>query len=188
MKTVNETLGKIKGEGKIDEVMTGKGAFSKVGFSDTVNALVNDTTFKVKTYGKDGKVNGEVNLSELIRSDLKKTVASAKYPQKSEAAVLDTVDICTKGLAEAIPYIVMEQMKAGKKFDLPAQANVSGSIYLANVPGKVKEIQIRDPKTQQNLGSATITTKDSVQIRAKSPVPAHLQSKVRKDPNGKVIG
>lgn len=187
MKTVNETLGKIKGEGKLDDVMTGKGAFSKAGFSDTVNALVNDTTFKVKTFGKDGQVNGEVSISDLIRDDLKKTLANAKYPQKSEAAVLDTTEICTKGLAEAIPYIVMEQMKCGKKFDLPVQANVGGSIYLANVPGKVKEVQIRDPKTQQNLGTATITTKDSVQIRAKSPVPAHLQTKVRKDANGKVI-
>lgn len=187
MKTVNETLGKIKGEGKLDEVMTGKGAFSKAGFSDTVNALVNDTTFKVKTFSKDGNVSGEVSISDMIRDDLKKTLANAKYPQKSEAAVLDTVDICTKGLAEAIPYIVMEQMKCGKKFDLPTQANVGGSIYLADVPGKVKTVQIRDPKTQQNLGSAVITTKDSVQIRAKSPVPAHLQTKIRKDPNGKVI-
>ena len=188
MKTVNETLGKIKGEGKLDDVMTGKGAFSKAGFADTVNALANDTTFKIKTFGKDGKQNGEVSISDLIRNDLKKTLANAKYPQKSEAAVLDTVDICTAGLAEAIPHIVMEQMKCGKKFDLPAQGNVAGSVYLANVPGKVKEVQIRDPKTQQNMGSATITYKDSVAIRTKSPVPAHLQTKVRKDPNGKVIG
>ena len=187
MKTVNETLGKIKGEGKMDDVMTGKGAFSKVGFGDVVNALVNDTTFKVKTFGKDGNVNGEVNISELIRDDLKKTIANAKYPQKSEAAVLDSIEISTKGLAEAIPYMIMEQMKCGKKFDLPAQSNVGGSIYLANVPGKVKTVKVRDPKTQQDLGTAVITTKDSVQIRAKSPVPAHLQTKVRKDANGKVI-
>ena len=167
--------------------MTGKGAFSKTGFADTVNALVNDTTFKVKTYGKNGEVTGEVSISELIRNDLKKTLANAKYPQKSEAGVLDTTDICTTGLAEAIPYIVMEQMKCGKKFDLPAQSNVAGSIYLADVAGKVKNVQIRDPKTQENLGTAVITTKDSVQIRAKSPVPAHLQTKVRKDVNGKVV-
>ena len=180
MKTINETLGKIKGEGKLDDVMTGKGAFSKTGFGDTVNALVNDTTFKLKTYGKDGAVNGEVSISELIRNDLKKTLANAKYPQKSEAAVLDTVDICTTGLAEAIPHIVMEQLKCGKKFDLPTQANVNGSIYLASVPGKTKTSNVRDPKTQQNLGTSTTTTKDHVQIRAKSPAPAHLQTKVRR--------
>lgn len=188
MKTINETLGKVKGEGKLDDVMTGKGAFSKAGFGDTVNALVNDTTFKVKTFGKDGKVTGEVSISELIRNDLKKTLANAKYPQKSEAAVLDTVEICTTGLAEAIPHFVMEQIKCGKKFDLPQQQNVGGSIYLASVPGKTKVSQVRDPKTQQNLGTSTTTTKDFVQIRAKSPAPAHLQTKVRKDPNGKVIG
>lgn len=187
MKTINETLGKVKGEGKLDEVMTGKGAFSKTGFADTVSALANDTTFKVKTFGKDGKVNGEVSISELIRSDLKKTLDKAKYPQKSEAAVLDSAEIVTTGLAEAIPFIVMEQMKCGKKFDLPMQANVTGSIYLAAVPGKTKVSQVRDPKTQQNLGTSTTTTKDFVQIRAKSPAPAHLQTKVRKDPNGKVI-
>lgn len=187
MKTINDTLGKIKGEGKLDDVLTGKGAFSKAGFSDTVNALVNDTTFKIKTFGKDGQQNGEVNISDLIRNDIKKTLANAKYPQKSESAVLDTVDICTSGLAEAIPYIVMEQMKCGKKFDLPQQFNVGGSIYLASVPGKTKVSQVRDPKTQQNLGTSTTTTQDHVQIRAKSPAPAHLQTKVRKDPNGKVI-
>lgn len=187
MKTINETLGKIKGEDKIDDVMTGKGSFSKVGFSDTVNALVNDTTFSVKTFDKNGNNNGSVNISELIRNDLKKTLTNAKFPQKSEIDVLDTVDICTAGLSEAIPYIVMEQMKCGKKFDLPAQSNVVGSIYLASVPGKTKTSQVRDPKTQQNLGTSTTTTKDHVQIRAKSPAPAHLQTKVRKDPNGKVI-
>ena len=187
MKTINETLGKIKGEGKLDDVLTGKGAFSKTGFADTVNALVNDTTFKVKTFGKDGKQSGEVSISELIRNDIKKTLANAKYPQKTESGVLDTSDICTAGLAEAIPYIVMEQMKCGKKFELPTQNNVLGSIYLASVPGKTKVSQVRDPKTQQNLGTSTTTTKDFVQIRAKSPAPAHLQTKVRKDPNGNVI-
>jgi len=187
MKTVKDTLGKIKGEGKLNDVMTGKGAFSKAGFADTVNALANDTTFKIKTFGKDGKVSGEVSISELIRNDMKKTLANAKYPQKSEAAVLDTSDICTAGLSEAIPYIVMEQLKCGKKFDLPAQANVTGSIYLTDVPGKVKTVQVRDPKTQENLGTATITYKDSVQVRAKSPVPKHLQTKVRKDKNGNIV-
>lgn len=187
MKTVKETLGKIKGEDRINDVMTGKGSFSKAGFADTVNALANDTSFKVKTYGKDGKPNGEVSISELIRQDMKKTLEKAKYPQKSEASVLDTAEICTAGLAEAIPHIVMEQMKCGKKFDLPTQPKVTGSVYLAPVSGKTKTIQVRDPKTQQNLGTAVITTKDSVQIRAKSPVPDHLQTKVRKDANGKVI-
>lgn len=187
MKTVKETIGKIKGD-NLNEVMTGKGAFSKTGFADTVNALVNDSTFKIPTFGKDGNKNGEVSVSELIRNDLKKTFANAKYPQKSEAGVIDTTEICTAGLAEAIPYIVMEQMKCGKKFDLPAQTNVAGSIYLAKVPAKEKVVNVRDPKTQANLGTCVITSKDSVQIRAKSPVPAHLQTKVRKDPNGKVIG
>ena len=187
MKTINETLGKIKGEDNLDKVMTGKGAFSQTGFSDVVNALANDTTFKVKTFGKDGKPNGEVNISELIREDLKTTLANAKYPQKSEVAVLDSSDICTKGLAKAIPYIVMEQLKCGKKFDLPAQANVAGSIYLNEVPGKTKTVTTRDIKTNETTGTTTITYKDSVQIRAKSPVPGHLTTKVRKDLNGKVI-
>lgn len=186
-KMVTEVLGKVKGEDHINDVLTGKGSFSKQGFGDTVNALANDTTFKIKTFGKDGKPNGEVCVSEMIRSDIKKTLEKAKYPQKSEVGVIDTAEICTNGLAEAVQYMVMEQLKCGKKFDLPNQANVTGSIYLKSVPGKVKTTQVRDPKTQQNLGSVTITTKDSVQIRAKSPVPNHLQTKVRKDPSGKVV-
>lgn len=186
-KMVNEVLGKVKGEDKINDVLTGKGSFSQQGFADTVSALVNDTTFKVKTFGKDGKVNGEVSISEMIRSDLKKTLEKAKYPQKSEAGVLDTTEIVTGGMAKSIPYIVMEQIKCGKKFDLPQQGNVGGSIYLNAVPAKTRTSEVRDPKTQEKLGTVTITNKPSVQIRAKSPVPKHLQTKVRKDVNGKVI-
>lgn len=187
-KMVNEVLEKMKGTDKVSEIITGKGSFSKAGFNDLVGAMANDTTFKVKTYdGKTGTETGEVSISELIRSDLKKTLDKANYPQKSEAGILDTCEIVTNGLSEAIPQIVMQQIAAGKKFDLPAQPQVVGSIYLADVPGKVKTSQIRDPKTQQDLGTVTTTSKDSIQIRAKSPCPAHLQTKVRKDPAGNVV-
>lgn len=186
-KMVTEVLGKIKGEDKVNDILTGKGSFSQQGFADTVSALANDTTFKIKTFGKDGAPTGDVSISELIRSDIKKTLEKAKYPQKSEAAVLDTAEIVTTGISKAIPYIVMEQIKCGKKFDLPSLPNVGGSIYLNKVPGKVRTTQVRDPKTQQNLGTVEITTKDSIQIRAKSPVPKSLQTKIRKDPNGKVV-
>ena len=53
-KMVNEVLGKAKGEDKVNEMLTGKGAFSKSAFGDLVNALANDTTFKIKTYDKNG--------------------------------------------------------------------------------------------------------------------------------------
>ncbi len=186
-KNVTEVLEKAKGTDKINEVIAGKGAFSKAGFADLTNALVNDTTFKIDTYGKDGKVNGSVSVSELIRADLKKTMDKANYPQKSEAAVLDTCEIATAGLAEAIPQIVMQQLAAGKKFDLPAQKDLQASIYLQNVPGRVKESTIRDPKTQEVLGSVTTTTKDNIQVKAKTKLSDALVSKVRKDTTGKVV-
>ena len=187
MKTANEVLSKMKGTDKVAEVVTGKGAFSKAGFSDLTSALANDTTFKIKTYDKDGKVTGEVSVSELIRSDLKKTLEKAKYPQKTEAGILDTCEIVTNGLAEAIPQIVMQQIAAGKKFDLPIGEKVQGSIYLKDVPGKKKTVAVRDPKTQESLGTCEITTKDSIAVGVKSQVLPHLQSKVRKDNSGKVV-
>ena len=186
MKSVKDVLSRIKGEGKVTQTVTGKGSFSKTGFGDITNALVNDTTHKVTHFGKDGKEHA-VNLSELIRADLKKTIANAKYPQKSEIAVVDSVDICTNGLAEAIPFIVREQASCGKKFDIPATKEMCGSIYLANVPGRTRTSPVRDIKTQEDLGTTTITTKDSIQVRAKSPVPKHLQTKVRRDKSGKVV-
>ena len=186
-KTVNDVMTKVKGTDKVDEILAGKGSFSRSGFDDLVNAFVNDSSYKVKTYGKDGSVTGEVSISELIRDDLKKTVAKAGYPGKTEASILDSCEIATKGLAEAIPQIVMQQIGTGKKFDLPTQEKVQGSIYLQNVPGKVKDTTIRDPKTQEVLGTVTTTSKDSMMIRTKSPVPSHLQTKVRKDVNGKVV-
>lgn len=186
MKTVEEILGKAKGEKNVTATLTGKGSFSKQGFGELTSALVNDTTFKVKSLAKDGSVV-ETSISELLRKDLKKTLENAKYPQKSEAGVLDTCEISTSGLAEAIPYIVNEQLRCGKKFDMPTQKDMVGSIYLAANPGKTKEVKVRDMKTGQEVGTTTITTKDSVQIRAKSPVPKHLQTKVRKDLKGNVI-
>lgn len=186
-KNVKEVLEKAKGADHVNEIVAGKGAFSKAGFGDLVNALANDTTFKINTYAKDGSVSGSVSVSDLIREDMKKTVEKAKYPQKSEAAVFDTCEIETKGLAEAIPQIVMQQLMSGKKFDLPMQDKVQGSVYLQNVPGKVKETTIRDPKTQTVLGTVTTTTKDNITVRTKSPVVPSLVSKVRKDVNGKVV-
>lgn len=186
-KSMNEVLEKVKGTDKVSEIVTGKGSFSKAGFNDLVSAMVNDTTYKIPTYDKDGNKTGEINISELIRNDLKKTLEHAKYPQASEASILDNCEISTKGLAEAIPHFVMEQIATGKKFDLPTTEKSQGSIYLSEVPGGTKETKIRDPKTQTDLGTITTTSQNSIQVRTKSPVPSHLQVKVRKDPDGNVI-
>ena len=179
MKTVSEVLTKVKGEGKVKDTLTGKGAFSAAGFSDLVNALANDTTFSIPVY-KDGKKVDSVNVSELIRSDVKASIEKAHCPQKSELGVVDTSEIVTKGLARAIPYIVTEQIRSGRKFDLPSGANYEGSIYLTDVPAATKTVAVRDPKTQQNLGEVLIENQAYVQVRAKSKVPEHLQKKTRK--------
>lgn len=180
-KTMKDLLGKDAGK-----MVTGRGVFSKSGFADLVHSLVNDPSYKVGSVNKDGSKN-ELSVHDAIVADLKKTLDTAKYPQKAEAGVLDTVEISTKNLAEVIPHIVMEQIKTGKKFDLPVQENVVGGIYLADNPGKVKTGQIRDMKTGQVTGSYEVTYQDSVQIRAKSPVPKSLQKKVKKDLNGNVV-
>lgn len=188
MKAVNDVLGKAKGTDKINDICTGKGPFSVSGFGDLVNSLANDTTFKIKTFDKDGKPNGEVNLSELIRQDIKSTVEKAKFPQKSEAGVLDSSEIVTTGLAQAIPHIVMQQISCGKKFDLPQGEKVQGSIYLADVKGGEKVSKVRDISTGQELGTSTTVTKDYIQVRAKSTAPnSCIVSKVRKDNNGNVV-
>ena len=186
-KTVNEVLASLKGTGKENDTLTGQGSFSKAGFSDLVTAMINDTSFSIPTYDKDGKVSGSIKPSELARADIAKTVDNAKYPQKSEAAVLNQAEIECKGIASIIPYAVEEYIKTGRKFDLPVQPEFNGSVYLTPVKGTVKEVSIRDPKTQEPMGTCTITSKDSIKVATKSPVPAHLQTKVRKDPSGKIV-
>ena len=181
MKMVKEVLAKVKGEGNELKTLTGKGAFSATGFNDMVNAMATDTSFKIPTFGKDGKKDGEINISELIRDDLKKTLEKAKYPQKSEAGVLDTCDIVTTGLAKAVPQLVMAWIASGRKFDLPNTATSTGSVYLQSVPGGVKTSQVRDMKTGKDLGTVTTTTKDHIEVRTKSSAPDWLKSKVRKD-------
>lgn len=188
MKSVKDVLAKVKGEDKVNQIVTGKGSFSRTGFSDLVNALANDTSFKIPTYDKDGKKLADINLSEYLRRDLKKTLEKANYPQRSEAAILDTCEISTAGLAEAIPYIVMEQMASGKKMDFPRQELIgNASVYLADVPSRTKTSTIRDPKTQENLGTVTTTNKPYIAVKSKSSAPSSLITKVRKDTNGKVI-
>jgi len=187
MKMVNEVLGKIKGEDKINDTLTGKGAFSVTGFNDLVNAMINDTSFKIPTYGKDGKKDGEISISELVRNDIAKTADKAKYPQKSEAGVFNSSEIVTTGLAKAIPYICLTWLAAGKKFELPNTGDMSGFIYLQNVPGGTKVSQVRDMKTGANIGTSETKTKDHIEVRAKSSAPDWLKTKVRKDVNGKVV-
>lgn len=181
MKMVKDVLENIKGKDNVDKTLTGKGAFSQTGFGDMVNAMATDTSFKIPTYDKDGKKDGEINISELIRDDIKKTLEKAKYPQKSEAGVLDTCDIVTTGLTKAIPQLVMAWVAAGRKFDLPNTATSTGSVYLQAVPGGVKNSQVRDMKTGEVTGSVEITTKDHIEVRTKSSTPDWLKTKVRKD-------
>jgi hypothetical protein len=185
MKLVNEVLEKLKGNGNSSRILTGKGSFWKQHFGDLFHALLNDTTHKTTRF-----VNGKeesINLSELYRADIKKTIANAKYPGKTELGVIDSSEICTDGLAEAYPYAIREYIQTGRKFTIPAQKNMVGDIYLSNVAGKTKTVPVRDIKTKQPLGSTTITTQDSIHVRAKSPVPKHLQTKVRKDLQGNVV-
>ena len=46
-KLMNDVLSGFKGEDKIQDVITGKGSFSKNGFGDLVSAIANDTTFNI---------------------------------------------------------------------------------------------------------------------------------------------
>jgi len=187
MKSVKDVFTKHKGEGNENKVLTGKGSFSQTSFKDLVHALANDTTHKVSVFNpKDGSET-KVNLSELIRSDIKKTTAKAGYPGKTEEKVFDTCEIVTTGLSEAARFFAREYISMGKKLDLPATDKMSGSIYLDEVKGGTKTVAVRDMTTKEDRGTTTITTKDSIRIKAKSPVPKHLQTKVRRDKNGNVI-
>jgi hypothetical protein len=186
MKTMKDVLAKMKGEGNTSKVLTGKGNFSSSLYKEMVHGMVNDTTYEVGTFGKDGKKTYK-NISDLIRADAKKLVQKAGYPQKSELDKLNTVEIPSEGIAEAVKYVVREYIETGRKFELPPTEQMVGSIYLAPVKGREKIIKVRDMNTKEDRGTATITTQDSIQLRAKSPVPKHLQTKVRKDPSGNII-
>ena len=187
MSFAKDFLEKIKGQGNANKTLTGKGSFSRQGFKDLVGALANDNDFKVTSRAKNGEPV-ETSISSLIKGDILSTMKKLNYPNKQELAeAVQNGKIDVTGLSEAIPHIVMEQIKTGKKFDLPANDVTNGSIYLAPVAGKTKTVTVRDIKTKEELGTATITTQDSIQVRSKSPVPKHLQTKVRKDKNGNVV-
>lgn len=185
-KNMSDILKELKGNDN-DKALTGKGAFSGPGFAGFVNAMANDRNYKVDVFNKSTGKEEKVSISELFVNDAKKTIANANYPQKSEIGVVDETTIATNGVAQAIPHIVNAWLRTGRKFPLPDQKDQTGFIYLANVPGKTKEVAVRDMKTGEANGSTVITTKDHIQIRAKSSAPKHLTSKVRKDKNGKTI-
>lgn len=186
MKSVNEVLTKLKGEGNVDKTVCGKGAFSKAAFTEITNALVNDSTFKLPVMDKHGNVT-EVNLSEMYRAELKKNIAAAGYPQKPEIDVVDSININTNALADIIPHVLDMYVACGKKFEFPNHEDRISSIYLVDVKGKTKDTTVRDMKTGDVIGTTTTTTKDHVQMRVKSQVPKKLVHKVRKDLNGNVV-
>ena len=186
MKTVSEVLKKYKGEDKAEEVICGKGAFSKAAFTDITNALINDTGFMVKVLDKQGNET-KVNLSEMFRSELKKNVVAAGCPQKPEIDVIDKTPLHTSNIAEIIPHVVDIYLTCGKKFDFPIHKDRVGSVYLAEVKGRVKDTAVRDMKTGEHLGTTTTTTEDHIQYRIKSQVPKDLVKKVRKDLKGNIV-
>lgn len=183
MKTVNEILAKIKGTENVDKILAIKKRANSIDTKALTNALANDKTYKIDNF----KTEEEVNISELLRSDIKKTLEKAKYPQKNESSVIDDVEICTDGLTKAIPYFILEYLKTGRTFDLPADEKLNASIFLKEIPANTKTVKYRNVQNGKQLGNVTIISKDSFQLRAKSPVPKHLQRKVFKDMDGKKI-
>jgi cytochrome c556 len=183
---MKDVLTSIKGAGNEAKVVTGRGPFSSAAFGQFVNALVNDKDYKTTSVDKDGKTV-ETNVHDLVVADTQKTVENAKYPQKPEAAVLANTEIATVNLPQVVQIIATEWLKTGKKFPLTQQPTFNANIYLVDNPGKTKVVPVRDFATKQETGSTTITTQDSVQVRVKSPVPANLVTKVRKDTKGNII-
>jgi hypothetical protein len=186
VKLANDVLVKLKGKEKVNETICGKGAYSNKGFEDLFHVLANDTTFEVSKIDKDGK-EVKYNLSAPIRESCKKTISNAKYPQKSELDVVNTSEIDTKDWVDCFKHAVDVWMSCGRKFDLLNKSDRNGSIYLVKVPPKKKTVNVHDIKTKENLGTTTISTEEYTQLRVKSHVPKHLQTKVRRDVNGKII-
>lgn len=186
MKTMKDVLAKLKGEENIEKTVCGRGAFSKSSFADITNALINDTTFTVPVLDKHGNET-KVNFSEMYRNELKKNIAAAGYPQKSEISVVDTANINTSAIAEIIPHVLDIYVASGKKFEFPLHKDRISAIYLVDVKGKTKDTTVRDMKTGANIGTTTTVTQDHVQMRVKSQVPKALVKKTRKDLDGKVV-
>ena len=175
-RSVEEIYAITKGPDRINEVVTGKGSYSEKGFKDLSKALVNDRDYKVKTY-TNGKEDGEISIHDKWVDSLTKTYKKAGCPQESELGKLDSAELVIDGISETIPFIILEWIEQGKKFDLPETDQLKASIYLAPVEGKTKVVPARNPKTQEELGNVEVTTRDSLKLVSKSPVPNHLKSK-----------
>ena len=186
MKTVNEILTKLKGAGKENTTITGKGAFSAAGWNGYFNALANDKTFKVTKYNKDGTTTA-ISISDAIREDFKKTAKNANFPGPTEIDKYDTCDIVTTGTAKIIGDAIVGYMETGRKFDFPPNPNMNASIYLATIPPGTKTTAVRHPQTKEDLGTSTTTNKEYIRMKAKSTVPPSKQTKVRKDTKGNII-
>ena len=188
MVTFTEILEKLKGKGNEEKIIAGKASFSASGFGQFVNAAVNDKNYKFKQFDKaTGADTKEVSIHDLYAADYKKNLEKHKYPQKSEVGIVDTAELVTDNLPTIIQVLTGAYIETGRKFNVPDKKEYNGSIFLAAVPAKTKVSKVRDMKTGADLGTSTTTSKDCFQIRAKSPIPKHLQTKVRKDLNGNVV-
>ena len=76
MKFVNEILAKIKGAENVDKILALKKRPNVIDVKNLVSALANDKTYKIDNF----KTEEEFNISEALRSDLKKTIQRAQFP------------------------------------------------------------------------------------------------------------
>lgn len=131
--------------------------FSYAAFVAYGNAAINNASGKT------------ADLQTAFRTDLKKAIAKAGYPSKSEIGIIDTIsDFDLSATLHEIPAVVTKFMKdEDRAFELPApdKKTAPATIKIVSVDKKTKKgtIMLGDKKGQEY--TSTIGAHDEVRVK-----------------------
>lgn len=174
--SVNDVLASIHADGV--------NKFSKKKFEELMLAMANDVNFTedvVKVKNMQLSEVKTIMVSKEFRKWCKKLLESVGVDKAESERVMSDEFIFSNmnGLYEFFASAIYEFMNAGYKFDLLPKEDFKGSIYLADAEEKKSVSEVRSPRDGSYLGKFETTEKKHKKLKAASPCPSYLRSRVK---------
>lgn len=154
--------------------------YSKSASKELLQKVLNDPKYTIKRWNSAKGEFEEVCPYQVFRTVLKKMIADMKYPNKSEIASIDdlNVRVCNE-LVELIPELVAAHLDNDVKFALPTTPTFNAILSKKYVPAGEKTSAVRNIKENKVDGSVTSKWEKHYVVRCKSTRPAGLVVKTR---------
>lgn len=152
--------------------------YSVSGSKELLQRVLNDPKYTIRRWNPAHKDYDIICPYEVFRTVLKKTLAELKYPNKSEAEAIASLNIkvCDE-LAELLPELVAAHLDNNMKFRLPMTPDFNGVIFRKFVPAGSKVSQVRNIQKNCIDGEVRSEWDDHFIVKCSSSKP---KDKVRK--------